>query len=399
MFCRKQFGFREGHSTADALLEYVNEVYNGLNESKYFFTIFLDFSRAFDTVNLELLLKKIDHMGIRGVALSWLRTFLYGRQQYVSVDGVSSSTKPISIGVPQGSTLGPLLFILYINDLHLVASHCNVVHYADDTTIYCGDSDYSRAVLNINSDLLRIQDWLMCNRLSINVQKTNYMITTNKLIPNNNPVKFGDEVLSPVASARFLGVILDDKLTFSAHIRNVVSKMSRGLGIMRRLRCVLPPATLKSVFYSLVHCHIVYALTIWGNANKSVIDGVSRAMHSAVSLLCGDVRIVDPYCHFSILNFTKTVKYFNLIHFHKIVHGDDNSYFADKLRSCQIGHYHATRFQTDGKFLPPFYRKCRSQNAFLFKATNDWNELPAHLREVLSPIRFKTKLKKYLLGT
>ena len=398
VFCRKQFGFREGHSTTDALLEYCNEVYNSLNESNYFFTIFLDFSRAFDTVNLELLLRKLDHVGIRGVTLNWFRTFLFGRQQYVSVDGFSSNLRNVAIGVPQGSTLGPLLFILYINDLHLVINHCNVVHFADDTTVYYSNSDYSLAVRNINSDLLRIQEWLKCNRLSINVKKTNYMITTNKSISNyDDLVKLGNNVLSPVKSAKFLGVTIDDRLSFSSHSHDILGKMSRGLGVMRRMMHMAPPVILKSIFYSLIYCHVIYALPVWGNANKSIIDRVSKLFHRAVSLLSNNGAISDPYRHFSILTFEKTVKYFNVVHFHRVVNGEHSSYFAQKLRHCQTSHSHETRYQADGKYLTPYYRKARSQNAFLYLATIDWNELPLYIKKIVSLVKFKKEVKRYLL--
>lgn len=396
VICKSQFGFRAGLSTADALLEYINEAYDSLNDSKYFFTVFIDFSRAFDTVNHGLLLRKLEHMGIRGTTLGWLESFLTDRYQHVSVDGATSGLRPINIGVPQGSTLGPLLFILYINDLHRVSNYCSVLHFADDTTLHYSHLDFHSAVSNINDDLQRVCEWLHCNRLSINVQKTNYMIITNRSIPPGAPVKMGSSVLLPVNKAKFLGVTIDDRLTFSDHVQGVVGRLSRGLGVMRKLSSVLPPSTLKSLFYSLVYCHIVYALPAWGNVGRTVVGRVSGVLDRAVGLLSSDLSVEDSYKHFNILNFENTVFYFNVIYFYKALHGDEYSYFCVRLHNNQIGHLYSTRFQTDLKFLPPFYKKSKCQNAFLFNSTHNWNGLPLQLREISSLHKFKREVKKFL---
>ena len=170
-----QFGFREKHSSYMALITLINHLSEALERGEAVIGLFLDFSKAFDTVDHEILLVKLHHYGIRGVMLDWFRYYLSNRTQCVVYDEVSSELMPVKCGVPQGSILGPLLFLLYVNDLPNAATNLFSVFYADDTNMFATDKDIDYLVSNLNKALLNVSDWLKANKLSINLKKTHYM--------------------------------------------------------------------------------------------------------------------------------------------------------------------------------------------------------------------------------
>ena len=166
-----QFGFRKQHSSYMALMILIDKLISSLDKGEMVIGIFLDFSKAFDTVDHEILLQKLFHYGVRGCALDWFRSYLCGRKQYVTYNNVSSNTKSINCGVPQGSILGPLLFLIYINDLSKVCTYTTPILFADDTNIFLNGLDIQQMQNTINKELLNISNWLKANKLSLNVKK------------------------------------------------------------------------------------------------------------------------------------------------------------------------------------------------------------------------------------
>ena len=187
LFYDSQYGFRKYHSTELAALELVDRIHKEIDENKIPFSVFLDLSKAFDTLDHDILLHKLQYYGITGTALDWFRSYLTERYQYVDYNGASSSMKLLTTGVPQGSILGPLLFIIYMNDIHTVSDNLNFILYADDTTFtsplcsftYGGYHDINRVSTLINSEITKISEWLSVNKLSLNANKTKFMIFHN----------------------------------------------------------------------------------------------------------------------------------------------------------------------------------------------------------------------------
>ena len=166
-----QFGFQRNKSTSDAILEFLENVYESFEDNNFYFSIFLDFSKAFDTISHDILMNKLEYMGFRGPLHSWLTSFFSNRRQYVDVGSSSSYSLPITIGVPQGSTLGPLLFILYINDMENSLSNMSIIHFADDSTLHTRLRRNSNITTLVNYELYSINNWLQANKLFLNIEK------------------------------------------------------------------------------------------------------------------------------------------------------------------------------------------------------------------------------------
>ena len=171
-----QFRFRAGHSTDHVLISLTETIKSSLDKNRFGCGIFIDLQKAFDTVNHDILLKKLEHYGIRGTDLSWFRSYLSNRKQFVSTDGHSSSLTNISCGVPQGSVLGPLLFLTYINNLQNSSQFLSFFLFADDTNIYCDSDNLQLLTKKINRELKKVKLWLDSNKLALNIEKTNFVL-------------------------------------------------------------------------------------------------------------------------------------------------------------------------------------------------------------------------------
>ena len=261
----RQFGFRSNHSTEHAFISLIETIKKYLDDGKIVCGVFIDLQKAFDAVNHEILLEKVKHYGIRSTQNDWFRSFVTSRKQYVPMEGFFSQTKIVKCGVPQGSTLGPLLFLIYINDLANALEKSIVHHFADDTNLLYGNKNPSVISDVINSELKLVTDWLRANSLSMNESKIKLLLfrPINKLNLTLSNTNLNGYLLTFAKSVTYLGIEIDETLSWNNQIEVLAKKLNRTNGILSKLRYDIPMETLISIYYSLFQVYILYGSTFY----------------------------------------------------------------------------------------------------------------------------------------
>ena len=278
-----QYGFRKGHSCEHALLSAQHNILHALDKKQIAILLLIDFSKAFDMVDHKILIDKLDHYGIRSNALLWMKSYLLNREQYICNGKNKSSIRSIKYGVPQGSILGPLLFIIYVNDIPEISRLAKFVMYADDANIIIYGSNMNEIQSKIEQVISKLQVWVGQNGLKMNLKKTKYMLFANKNIKTNNIEIFIENTkIERVAHERFLGVIIDDKLNWAIHRRTLASKISRNAGILYRLKGTVPHKVILTLYYSFIQSHLCYCPMLWGLGSNSAIKSIFISQKKAV---------------------------------------------------------------------------------------------------------------------
>ena len=272
LYCDSQYGFRENHSTEFASLELINRILLAMDKGEIPFSIFIDLSKAFDTLDHDILLFKLRYYGLENIALKLFHSYLSNRKQYIKLEDVVSKVSPISTGVPQGSILGPLLFLVYMNDIATCTSLFQTIMYADDTTLvgnlstFDNDDDTGKTINErINNELELLNDWLKLNRLSLNEAKTKFMLfhSPTKEIPRIT-IRMNNIELEPTSDFNFLGIIINKHLKWNAHIDKISNNIARTNGIINRLKYYLPCNVLLNIYNCLILPHLYYGILAWG---------------------------------------------------------------------------------------------------------------------------------------
>lgn len=281
LFYSSQFGFRPGHSTELAAIEFVDRVLTYMDNDETPFSIFMDLSKAFDTLNHDILIDKLSYYGLDVNAIKLFKSYLSNRMQFVSFMDSNSTKKVISTGVPQGSILGPLLFLIYINDIKEASRILDIISYADDTTLIGTFEKFKKKRVSVEFEISRISNWLLANKLSLNIIKTKFMIfhKGNKSLPNTENFKINGKAIERVKSFIFLGLTIDDKLTWKNHINKVCNKISKVNGILNKFKNFLPKDILLSIYNSLILPHLNYCLLTWG---FGIVNRIQKIQKRAV---------------------------------------------------------------------------------------------------------------------
>ena len=397
IFTKNQFGFLKNKSTSDAVNKFLDNIYSSINENSYFGAIFLDLSKAFDTVPHDILLHKLENYGVRGIAGGLIASYLSNRKQFVSINGINSSMSDMTIGVPQGSVLGPLLFLIYINDLPSCTSKLNSILFADDTTLYTSSKDVNHLCADLSSELLLVEEWLLSNRLTLNTKKTYYMIFSQRRVPTDTRVTIGSKVIDRQSSGKFLGVILDDKLTFRNHIEHVTKKVSKLCGLFFKLKHMFPSYILIKLYYSLIYPYLTYCIHAWGSASPTQLQSILLLQKKLVRLLSNSEFLAHTkplFQSLEMLDIYRLHEFYSLIHMHKCVIQNNYPELRNDIQSLQISHGHDTR---SNKLRLPFCRSYMSRRGLLYKCIHFWNKLPLDVKLSHSFGKFKRNCKSYLL--
>ena len=388
-----QFGFRKGLSCESAIIQFINNIHNGLHHKQNTVAVFMDLSKAFDVLNHDILYKKLEHYGFRGKFLELLKSFISNRKYFVSVNGLTSDIKTVNIGVPQGSTLGPLLFLIYVNGMCNSSSILNFTQFADDTTITHSGTNLELLTKELEKELAKVLDWLLANKLIINLAKTHSMLFTNKNVDRKITIRANNTTLEQKTECKFLGVIVDEGITWKSHINHISSKIIKTIAILRLLKYTFPKHILKTLYMSLIQPYLNYCNLIWGAADKTIIEPILILQKKAIRLV-NRVHYLEHtkplFESMKILTVYQLHDLNCLLFIYKCLNSNIYPSFKDEMTRNSEYHNYNTRNKSDFR-LPD--RELKSiRQSFFYKGINLWNRLNNNLTIYKEYVQFKSNL-------
>ena len=402
-----QFGFRKKLSTEMAIITAIDFITEAIDKKEHVIGLFLDLRKAFDTVNKEILIQKLERYGIRGNALKWFHSYLNGRTQKVKCLGDISDEKDIEMGVPQGSILGPLLFILFINDLPNISGKLKAIMFADDTTLFISDKNIDNLTISFNRELSTLNNWFTANKLSLNLGKTHYLLfSSNPQIRSREiDLKINNTPIEKATNTKFLGVQIDDKLSWSQHIDYICSKIRRSIGIIKKASNTLERNTLITLYYSIVFPYLCYCHIVWAKASSLYLDRLFKLQKRVVRIICNEEYLAhtDPlFRACGIIKLNDLYTYFISIFTYKSKHRLFPSSFDKQTNlSFHIPNpiTHNTRLANSLVIHTPFCRTSLRQKTVQFQSKKIYNDflVPLGLINLPSIFSLKKSLKSILL--
>jgi hypothetical protein len=403
----------------------LNKISASLNSKMYSVIIFCDLKKAFDTCNHNILLKKLSLLGINGLELAWFKSYLTDRLQFVSIDNVDSLLLTIITGVPQGSILGPLLFLVYINDLPNCTSLLSQL-FADDTALSASSADLPTLFSLVNNELHKLCTYFRTNMLSLHPDKTKFLLISPSNLPvpqnlkifinnnnqdENNPSRIHE--LSCVSSSdktpaiKYLGVYFDPQLNFKYHLTQISKKLSYALYSLRSVKNLLPQHSLKTLYYSLFHCHLVYGIEIWSVAAPSQLKPLFIKQKMAIRIISNksyNTHTEPLFKSLEILPLNDLISFFKLKFFHSYVYNTiPTSFSSTWLTSIEQRHHDGQlqlqyNLRNNDDFFIPFVRTTTLSRFPLYNFPELWNNLPFAIKDIPSKISFSVHLKRHMLS-
>ena len=401
LFSPDQSGFLRLHSTLTCLLKNTEDWYNGLDLGQLVGLVFIDLKKAFDTVDHEILCKKLQVYGVQHRELSWFRSYLTCRKQFCRVNGVASDIEDIEVGVPQGSCLGPLLFLIYINDLPQAVQGSTVSMYADDTSLCHQSNDITQLNKAINNDLRHLDTWLQGNKLSLNVAKTNSMLITTKqkrnILKDTNldlDLNLRESELEVVQKTKYLGVQIDCSLDWKEQIKAVSAKVSRAVGFLKHAKNFLPRETLKTLYAGIVEPHFRYCCSVWGCCGSTEINQLQKLQNRAARIVTNSSFDTPSRPLIEVLGW-KTIEQLTSIESETMVFKSLNELAPQYLcglftKNSQCSTRTLRNTGTDVRL--PKKNSANGQKCFSFRGAKLWNSLSAESKQASSLNSFKKSI-------
>ena len=290
---QSQYGFRSGHSCQNAISELIGTILKNQEENKLTIGVFIDLSKAFDTLSHDILLRKLYKYGIRGTTLNWFESYLSNRSMRVKIQNnigemEYSTYYPLTYGTPQGSCLGPLLFLIFINDLHYSVTYGTSLLFADDTTILHSHKNLRYLKWTVETDLSNLMDWFKANKLTLNLDKTVCILFNSKAKAIKLNLNIGDYILQTSETVKFLGVWIDEKLAWTKHISLIMMKLKQNMHLLRLSNKFLSKDTKKLIYYAHILSHINYGILVWGNMiRQDTFTKLQKIMNKCFKLITG----------------------------------------------------------------------------------------------------------------
>ena len=402
---KSQYGFRRGHNTTHAILDFLKTVESSLDKNEYSIGVLCDLSKAFDTLDHGILTDKLYHYGIRGNINKWLISYLTNRKQFADLDGILSSTAPLLAGVPQGSILGPLLFLLYVNDLPASVEKMRPIMFADDTNLVINGPSLNDLKITAQNELEGLLDYFRANHLKLNVDKTKIICFHKRgvAIPDSFSITMDNIDILPVDSASFLGITIDNTLSWEKHCHSVSNKISKSAGILGRMKNIIPTSALKILYDSLLMSHIQYGLEVWGGCNdskgKKRLMGIQkkaiRHLTKAHFLSHTEPRMKS----LGILKFDDQLTLQTAKLAHDIINKRCPLNLQNGLELCADQHSYSLRSGTNNPLdVRENRQNCMTRGiGFTKLGPKIWNEIPQELKALKGRENFKNKLKEHIL--
>ena len=402
-----QYGFRSKHSTQHAILDIANTINSNMDSGKYTCGIFIDLKKAFDTVNHSILLAKLENYGIRGLVNTWFNSYLTDRRQSIEINNHISKEEKTLCGVPQGSVLGPLLFLLYINDIYKCSSEFTFYLFADDTSIIYANNDLRTLESTVNLELAKVSEWLKANKLTLNIKKSNYVIfrPRQKIMPFVpqikifNPMSNTQTILEIKDFVKYLGIMIDSDLSWKNHIDFICHKISKSIGIIAKLRHYIPRHLLLSIYHTLITPYLTYGISAWGYCAKTHLNRLlilqkrvlrliffRRAREHAIPLF-----IKSNCLPISFLFFQQLCHLMHDIHTQVAPINLLNQF--TKIKTI---HNYNTRSSSKECFAVKTSRTEKMKKSFTRIGVSIWNSIPKSLKS-LNKSEYQNKIKKLLL--
>ena len=388
-----QYGFRKNYSTEQAINQISEQLISNMEDKLYSCAVFLDLAKAFDTIDHQILINKLHHYGIRGLAGQLIKNYLSNRTQRTKINNVFSNYNNITSGIPQGSILGPLLFILYINDMPH-SSNFIVRLFADDACLILANKDQKLLEITVNQELQKIEDWIQINKLTVNYEKSKFVIFNRKNSTKQFRIKMQGNQIEQLTDIKYLGIQLDDKLNWKKQINRVKTKLSSASYIIAKSKNYLDQQTLKLLYYTLAFPHINYCLTAWGGTYKTTLQPIVKLQNRIIRIISYNSFLCPTkplYLHHKILPFNQLYKLNTLILIHKIKNKTISGY--TNILQLTNTHNYNTRISSSNNYYQHYNRTTHGQSTSSVKGTKFWQTIPVELKE-LPLYKFKCKLKE-----